>query len=117
MFRFYQDVIRLRLTRPALRSPNIEILHVHDSNRIVAFRRRDQTGEFIVVATLSNWPFSGGYQIRDARIGDAEWREVLNSDSVDYGGGGQVTTAPIASAGGSLSPRIAANSIIVLQRQ
>ena len=117
MFRFYQDVIRLRLTRPALRSPNIEVLHVHDGNRLIAFRRRDQTGEFIVVATLSNWPFSGGYLIRDARIGDGEWREVLNSDGADYGGGGHVADGPVTSAGGSISPRIAANSIIVLQRQ
>ncbi|MFO1154042.1 MAG: alpha-amylase family glycosyl hydrolase [Rhodospirillales bacterium] len=117
LFRFYQDVIRLRLGRPALRSPNIEILHVHDGNRLIAFRRWDRTGEFIVVASLSNWAFSSGYQIRDSRIIDGDWREVLNSDAAAYGGGGQIAEETVVSSGGSISPHIAANSIIVLQRQ
>lgn len=117
LFRFYQDVIRLRETRPALRSPNIEILHTHDTNRFLAFRRVDPTGDFIVVATLSNWSFSAGYQIRDSRIPDASWEEVLNSDATQYGGAGMVNAAPLQSTGGVINPRVQANCLLVLQRR
>ena len=117
LFRFYQDVIRLRESRPALRSSNIEILHTHDTNRVLAFRRVDPTGDFIIVATLSNWPFSSGYQIRDSRIPDADWEEVLNSDATQYGGTGVVNAARLRSLGGSITPLVAANSLVVLQRR
>jgi hypothetical protein len=33
MFAFYRDVIRLRRDAPALRSRDIEVVHVHDANR------------------------------------------------------------------------------------
>ena len=36
LFRFYQDIIRLRLNNSGLRSHNIEIVYVHNINRIVA---------------------------------------------------------------------------------
>ena len=39
LFRFYQDLIRLRLAHPALRSSQIDIVYTHDANRVLAFRR------------------------------------------------------------------------------
>jgi 1,4-alpha-glucan branching enzyme len=117
MFRFYRDVIGLRRARPALRSRNVDILYVHNANRILAFRRWEGPDELIVVASLNNGAFSSGYGIQNTRIADAEWREVLTSDAPEYGGGGLSNAAPIPSRGGVLAPRVAANSIIVLQRQ
>jgi 1,4-alpha-glucan branching enzyme len=39
LFEFYRDVIRLRRQYSALRSPHVEVLHVQDANRVLAFRR------------------------------------------------------------------------------
>jgi hypothetical protein len=39
LFAFYADVIRLRLAHAALRSRNIDVVEVHDANRVIAFRR------------------------------------------------------------------------------
>lgn len=117
MFAFYRDVLALRAARPALRSPNIEILHTHDANRLLAFRRSDPTGDFIIIATLSNWSFSTGYQIRDSRIPDGQWVEVINSDATRYGGAGLVNAAPLPSVGGTITAIVQANCLIVLQRR
>ena len=116
LFRFYQDLIRLRLDHPGLRSHNIDILHVHDANRMLVFRRWEGTENLIVVASLSNFPFTNGYQVQNARIPDGEWREVLNSDAVGYGGGGLATPGPVAAAGGVFTPVVPANSVLVFQR-
>jgi 1,4-alpha-glucan branching enzyme len=35
LFRFHQDLIRLRLPCPALRSHNIDIIHTHNANRML----------------------------------------------------------------------------------
>jgi 1,4-alpha-glucan branching enzyme len=117
LFRFYQDLIRLRLSRPALRSRNIDILHTHDTNRILAFRRWQGTEELLVVGSLNNAPFADGYRIQDARIADGQWREILNSDATDYGGWGFMNPQPISSQGGAVTPVVPANSVVVFVRQ
>lgn len=117
LFRFYQDLIRLRRTYPVLRSGNIDILHVHDANRMLAFRRWEGRDELIVVASLNNAPFADGYTIRHSRVADAQWREVLNSDAATYGGTDLANPGILASSGGALRVRVAANSTLVLQRQ
>lgn len=63
MFRFYQDLIRLRLWSPALRSPGIEIVYTHNEDRILAFRRWSGDEEFLVIASLNNRPFKDGYPL------------------------------------------------------
>jgi 1,4-alpha-glucan branching enzyme len=117
LFRFYADIIRLRLARPALRSRNCDILHAHDDNRVIAVRRWDGGEEMIVVGCLNNWAFRGGYRIQDPHIADASWREVFNSDAAGYGGGGLLNGGQIASGGGAITVNIPANSVLVLQRQ
>jgi 1,4-alpha-glucan branching enzyme len=117
LFRFYRDLIRLRASRPALRSSNVEILHVHDSNRMLAFRRRDGAEDLLVVASLNNQAFAEGYAVRNSQIADGEWREVFNSDAAAYGGSGLVNAVPLRSQGGVLQPRIAANAVAVFQRR
>jgi 1,4-alpha-glucan branching enzyme len=117
LFRFYADIIRLRLAHPALRSRVCDILHAHDGNRVIAVRRWWAGEEMIVVGCLNNWAFRGGYRIDDPRIADASWREVFNSDAVEYGGSGLLNGGQITSGGGSIAIDIPANSVLVLQRQ
>lgn len=117
LFRFYQELIRLRLAHPALRSRNIDVLHVHDANRVLAFRRWEANDELLVIASLNNGAFADGYRIQSSRIADGRWREIFNSDTTGYGGGGLVDADPIASAGGVFSARLPANSVLVFQRQ
>ena len=83
LFRFYQDLIRLRLARPALRSHALDILHVHDANRVLAFRRWEGEQNILVMASLNNHDFAAGYRIQHPAITDGHWREIFNSDARD----------------------------------
>jgi 1,4-alpha-glucan branching enzyme len=86
----------------SLRSHNIDILHVHDANRVIAFRRWHGSGEMLGVASLNNPPFAVGY-IRNDRIADGEWREIVNSDDVAFSGSGLVNSGLLASQGGTFT--------------
>ncbi|MEN9521150.1 MAG: hypothetical protein RLZZ381_3738, partial [Cyanobacteriota bacterium] len=117
LFRFYQDIIRLRLERSGLRSHQIDIIHVHNANRVIAFRRWDNSEELLVVASLNNSPFSSGYAIENSRLVNATWREIFNSDAEPYGGNsiGNLSGS-IASSNGRINVVIPANGFVVLQR-
>jgi len=116
LFRYYQDLIRLWRGAPALRSANIEILHVHDANRVLAFRRWSGNDAFLVAASLSNRPFADGYAISHPSLGDGAWTEVLNSDAAIYGGAGVCNGGAIRASGGRLTARLPANGLLALQR-
>jgi 1,4-alpha-glucan branching enzyme len=118
LFRFYQDLIRFRLGHPGLRSRNIDIVHIHNANRIIIFRRWDNNEEFLVAASLNNHPFSSGYDIQHLSIGSGVWLEVFNSDAIFYGGNnvGNLGGA-IPSVGGRITPLIPANGFVVFQKQ
>jgi 1,4-alpha-glucan branching enzyme len=60
MFRFYQDMIKLRRRHPAVRSHEIDILHAYDPTRVIAFTRRQADNELLVVASLHNHAFLDG---------------------------------------------------------
>jgi 1,4-alpha-glucan branching enzyme len=84
LFRFNADLIRLRLSEPDLRSRAIEIVHVNDAGRVLAFRR----GAFLVAASLADNAYDEpDYRIEHPSLAGAPWREVFNSDAVVYGGG------------------------------
>ena len=117
LFRFYQDVLRLRQAHPALRSRACEIVHVHDANRVLAFRCWTTAEDMLVVGSLNDWAFRDGYRIQDTRIADGQWREIFNSDADIYGGSGLFNAGTIASSGGVISVNLPANSVFVLQRQ
>jgi 1,4-alpha-glucan branching enzyme len=117
LFRFYRDLIFLRLSHPALRSHNLDILHTHDANRILAFRRWEESEELLIVASLNNTSFIDGYSIQDSYLGDGQWREIFNSDAAVYGGNGVANQRLISSAGGEFTVRVPANSLLVFQRQ
>jgi 1,4-alpha-glucan branching enzyme len=118
LFAFYGDVIRLRLSAPALRARRLEVLHVHDANRVLAFRRWDDSGELLVVASLHERHYDApDYRIAHGALGDGQWQECFNSNAVIYGGDGVGNgDEPRRAAGGSLGVVVPAMGFVVLER-
>jgi 1,4-alpha-glucan branching enzyme len=104
LFRFNADLIRLRLAEDDLRARAIEIVHVDDGGRVIAFRR----GAFLIVGSLRDQPY-GEY-----RIGvPGRWREIFNSDAEIYGG------ANVGNGGATLEGLtmvLPANGFVVFRR-
>ncbi|MBL8254911.1 MAG: alpha amylase C-terminal domain-containing protein, partial [Candidatus Competibacter sp.] len=100
----------------ALRSRAIEIVHAHDANRVLAFRRWDGNEELLVIASLNNRSFADGYRIENARLAGNPWREIFNGDAPHYGGG-LANVGAISPGGNALTVRLPANSVLVFQRQ
>jgi 1,4-alpha-glucan branching enzyme len=116
LFRFYRDLIRLRLNHSGLRSHNIYINYIHNANRVIAFRRWDETEEFLIVASLNNYPFGDGYTIESSQIRNGQWQEIFNSDATAYGGdnvGNLGITIP--SSNGRINVVVPANGFVVFQ--
>jgi 1,4-alpha-glucan branching enzyme len=104
LFRFNADLIRLRLSEPDLRAREIEIVHVDDGGRVIAFRR----GAFLVAGSLRDEPY-GEYRLP---VGGA-WREIFNSDAARYGG------ADVGNGGATLEGMtivLPANGFVVFRR-
>ncbi|HLP87496.1 MAG TPA: alpha-amylase family glycosyl hydrolase [Nostocaceae cyanobacterium] len=117
LFRFYQDLIHLRLNHQGLRSHWIDLIHVHNANRVIAFKRWDVSEELLIVASLNNHPFHSGYTINNSRIGDGQWREIFNSDASLYGGDNIGNFGSSISANnGSIHPIIPANGFVVFRK-
>jgi 1,4-alpha-glucan branching enzyme len=117
MFSFYRDLIGLRLGHPGLRSHDIDIVHVHNGNRVLAFRRWDQSEELLVVCNLGNRTYDRGYRIDADRLDGGAWTEIFNSDSSAYGGDNVGNMgATIAPSGGGLEVVLPANGFVVLRK-
>ncbi|WP_246078597.1 alpha-amylase family glycosyl hydrolase [Modestobacter excelsi] len=120
MFRCYQDLIRLRRANTAVRSQHMDVVHVDDASRVIAFTRRAGESEVLVVASMNNHPFLDGYdiQVDPGRLPAGMWQEIFNSDSHLYGGNdvGNFSTAVPVTAG-RLRLRLPANGLLVLQRR
>ena len=120
MFRFYQDLIRLRRANRAIRSRHLDVIHASDPNRVLAFTRRDGQSEVLVVASLNNRPFLNGYEIATDpdRLSSGLWQETFNSDSAIYGGANVGNFgAAIPTDNGHLRLVLPANGFLVLQRR
>lgn len=118
LFRFYQDLIQLRLDHPGLCSHWIDVIHVHNANRVIAFKRWDITQEFLIVASLNNHPFGSGYTINNSRVGNGQWQEIFNSDAAFYGGNNIGNLGVnISAINGYIHPIVPANGFIVCQRR
>jgi 1,4-alpha-glucan branching enzyme len=117
LFRFYQDVIRFRLTHPAIETHNLTLVYVHDANRIIAFLRSEPTEQLLIVGSLSNTPYSSGYFIQAiaGTLPDGNWTEIFNSDAAIYGGNNVGNYgAAIPSSGGQIQMIIPANGLLIL---
>jgi 1,4-alpha-glucan branching enzyme len=114
LFRFYQDLNRLSTTRPSLRSRNINVLHSHNDNRVIAFLRTIGTEQTLVVASLNDRPFEFGY---DIPVPNGGYKELFNSDSHWYGGnnvGNHGATLPAVN--GQIAVTLPAHGFVVLQK-
>jgi len=118
LFRFYSALIRLRLAHSGLKSGNIQIVFVHNENRLLVFRRWSADEEFLVVSSLNNRPYDNPtYIFNDSRIPGGQWREIFNSDSDEYNGyncGNGGATLP--SSEGRFECVVPAHGFIVFQR-
>ncbi len=87
IFRFYQDIIRLRTTEPAFFADSRAIpIHVNETGNIFAFDRSKNGGEsFIVLTNFSNTHYTE-YFIGVPRAGG--WKQIINSEDSFYGGTG-----------------------------
>ena len=122
--RFYRELIALRRHQPALRGEAINVFHVHDANRVIAFQRWIVgVGRDIVVAASLNestyWSYALGFP------GPGRWLEVFNSDVYDNwvnpivagnGGGVDANGPPMHGLPCSASIVIPANGFVVFAR-
>jgi len=121
--RFTRDLIRLRRKQPALRGEAINVFHVHNDNRVIAFHRwLPEVGrDVVVVASLNeNTFYDHSYGL--GFPGDGRWEEVFNSDIYDnflnpnaQGNSGGITASGSGLHGlpSSAGITIPANSILV----
>ncbi len=117
MFKFYQDVIAFRRKNRGLRSHDLDIVHMNNANRLISFLRTDGTERFLIVASLNNQPFTNGYSIVSAHLGDVRWQEVFNSDAAVYGGSGVGNGGrTIASQNSLIDVNVPANGFVVFKQ-
>jgi 1,4-alpha-glucan branching enzyme len=78
----YRDLIRLRRTLPGLAGENIQVHHVNDAAKVIAYRRWNQTGDdVIVVANFANRAFTS-YVVGFPRAGI--WHVRFQGDARSY---------------------------------
>ncbi|MBF0456676.1 MAG: alpha amylase C-terminal domain-containing protein [Nitrospirae bacterium] len=78
---FARDLIWLRRKQPALRGEHINVFHVHNDNRVVAFHRWLDSGrDVVVVVSLSELTY---YGYRIGFPGYGLWQEIFNGDYYD----------------------------------
>jgi 1,4-alpha-glucan branching enzyme len=118
LFDFYRDIIALLRSSSAARCGSLEILHVRDPERVIAFRRCDAAEELLVVASLANRSYDNpSYALRHPALDGPSWTEILNSDAKQYGGGDVGNRgAPLTAPDGVLEVSIPANGFCVLRR-
>ncbi|WP_233809533.1 alpha-amylase family glycosyl hydrolase [Paraburkholderia sp. HP33-1] len=117
LFAFYTALVGLSVKHGAFRSRSIEVSVIHDINRIIAFHRWDDAGEFLVIGSLGNAPYESGYWLTGDRLRNTSWREVFNSDAIEYGGQNVSNgTAQLRSTGDALNVVLPACAVVVLQR-
>jgi 1,4-alpha-glucan branching enzyme len=121
---FTSDLIALRRRQPALRGEGLNVFHVHNQNRIVAFQRWVEGAgrDVVVVASLNEstlWSYDIGFP------GSGQWLEVFNSDVYDNwmnpwvaGNGGAILAngGPMQGLPASATIVIPANGILVFAR-
>jgi len=119
--RFTRELIGLRKSQPALRGEGCAIIHVHNDNRVLVFRRwvEGKGNDVVVAASLNekNW-----YNYQIGFPGGGYWKEVFNSDVYDNwvnpttagnGGGISASGPPMHGLGFSAAITIPANGFVV----
>lgn len=123
--RFTRELVAVRRRLKGLRGDGINVFHVHNTNRILAFHRWVQgEGHDVIVVTSLNESPQFNYSLGLPRNG--LWKEEINSDVYDnwinpwvVGNGGGIDATGGAMHGLPFSARltIPANSILVFSRR
>ena len=118
LFQYYNSLIHLRLSHPGLRSPDIDVVLVHNEHRVMLFHRWGSGEDFLVVASLNNHPFDNpSYLFHADRIPGGSWREIFNSDAEMFGGWNVGNRGGvIANSANSFECVVPGNGMIVFQR-
>ena len=123
---FTTDLMWLRRKQPALRAEGLNVFHVDNQNRVIAFQRwvPDVGRDVVVVACLNETTFyNDGYNL--GFPGGGYWYEVFNSDFYDTmpnpnlqgnNGGISVGGPPMDGLPTSAAVTLPANSLIVFAR-
>lgn len=82
--RFTRELMWLRRKHPALRDDGLNVFHVHNDNRVIAFHRwvPNVGRDVVVIASLNESTFYQ-YSYRIGFPGGGSWQEVFNSDIYD----------------------------------
>jgi 1,4-alpha-glucan branching enzyme len=82
--RFTRELMWLRRKHPALRGERLNVFHVHNENRVIAFHRwlPGVGRDVVVVASLNERTFYN-HSYRLGFPGGGQWHEVFNSDIFD----------------------------------
>ncbi|MET0790410.1 MAG: alpha amylase C-terminal domain-containing protein, partial [Polyangiaceae bacterium] len=115
LFRFYADLIRLRRRHHALSTTNLEILHIHNADRVLAFQRWNGPEHYLIVSTLSDFGYPDGYTVNVPRDAQGSWREIFTSDATLYGGSGVSNETETATVEGQVTVKVPARGFVVLR--
>jgi 1,4-alpha-glucan branching enzyme len=123
--RFTRELIALRNRHPALRGGQVNVFHVHNENRVIAFHRwLEGIGQDVVVAVSLNESTYYGYRI--GFPGSGWWAEMFNSDVYDNwvnpivagnGTGVNADAPPLHGLPASAQVVLPANGIVVFARE
>ena len=119
VFRFYQDLIRLVTATPAARSRALDVIYVHNDNRVIAFTRTAGSQQLLILASLNDTSFDHGYVLGtdSARLSSGGWQEIFNSDAAVYGGDNVGNSgAALQVNGGQVNAVIPAHGFVVLEK-
>jgi 1,4-alpha-glucan branching enzyme len=115
--KFYSAINTLRTDSAAVRGRNIRVLHVHDANRMLVFKRWLGDEALLIFASLNDQPFASGYSISHPLVDDGGWREVFNSDAAEYGGANVGNAgATLQAINGTLAPVVPHAGLVVFRR-
>lgn len=114
---FVQAACRVRREQPALRGERLNVVHVHNDNRVLAFHRWiEGEGRDVMVVVSLNERTQYRYEIGFPAEG--RWREILNSEyhNVSNGGFIEAFLQPLHNMPSTARMVVPANSILIFAR-
>jgi 1,4-alpha-glucan branching enzyme len=104
---------------PAARSRALDVIYVHNDNRVIAFTRTAGSQQLLILASLNDTSFDHGYVLGtdSARLSSGGWQEIFNSDAAVYGGDNVGNSgAALQVNGGQVNAVIPAHGFVVLEK-
>lgn len=106
---YNRALIRLKRTRPAMHTNNLEVPVIDNDMKIIAYKRWNDQGDVIVFV----YNFRAVEQTRSIPFPeDGVWREIINSDSAFYGGDNVGNGGSVTVSGGLANVRLGSYSMI-----